>query len=388
VREELLSKQFVLMLLVQFSFGLAYSTFFLLPKYLSRELHASAAAIGTIASLALLSGVCAVPLIGAALDMRRLRVFMVSGALVNGLSAYAFAQVHAIGPTMYALRIINGISYALVFNANVTLATNLSPPHKLARAIGLCGAASMVSNAVAPWVAENLAESYGWQLVFELAAASALVAALFSLGVREPERGQSATPAASDAESPSALRIALEPARRGAFIGGAAAGAAFGVMFTFTQPYALALGATRVSGFFLGFTSCALIVRLFFGGLADHFGRQRVSFLALSGYGAVVAMTAFLRYPWLPVLGAGLGFAHGLLYPALNALAVQEVPPARRGGLITYFGGAFNSGFALCVFGFGFVAKAYGYPIVFLLCAALVGLALLGMPRPMRGVRV
>jgi len=52
VREELLSKQFVLMLLVQFSFGLGYSAFFLLPKYLSRELDAGAAAIGAIASMA------------------------------------------------------------------------------------------------------------------------------------------------------------------------------------------------------------------------------------------------------------------------------------------------------------------------------------------------
>ena len=103
--------------------------------------------------------------------------------MVNALSAYA--HVHEIGALMYALRIVNGFSHALVFNANVTFATNLSPPHKLARAIGLCGAASMLSNAVVPNVAESLADLYNWRLVFELAASAAFVAALLSLGVQE-----------------------------------------------------------------------------------------------------------------------------------------------------------------------------------------------------------
>ena len=53
-------------------------------------------------------------------------------------------------------------------------------------------------------------------------------------------------------------------------------GAAFGAMFTFSQPFALELGITRVRGFFIAYTAAALFSRLGIGGLADRVGRLRV----------------------------------------------------------------------------------------------------------------
>ena len=79
----LLSKPFVLMLCVQFCFGLSYSTFFLLPKFLARAFHANADTIGAVASTALFAGVMAVPFIGAIIDRHTRRSVIVLGALVN-----------------------------------------------------------------------------------------------------------------------------------------------------------------------------------------------------------------------------------------------------------------------------------------------------------------
>jgi MFS family permease len=381
--ELLFTRPFVLMLCVQFCFGLSFSTFFLLPKYLAREFHANASAIGAVAAIAMLAGVAATPFIGAAIDRGARRPAITYGALVNGLSGCAFAWIHAISLPLYALRVVHGISYALVFNALVTLAADLAPPKKLGQAIGLCGAAGMIANAIAPAIAEGIADHQGWGLVFLLAGSASLLATLLSLGIREPRLETLVTSQRTEAD-PSALSFVRDPRRVGAFVCIAAAGAAFGVMFTFTQPFALSLGASTVSSFFIGYTACALSVRLLLGALADNLGRRRVAFGALVLYGLVVCMTSQLRPGLLFLAGAGLGLAHGLLYPAINALAAEGVPRARRGAVMSYFSACFYGGFALCAFGLGFLAKAAGYPIVFVLSGVLVWSTLWFLPKPAR----
>jgi len=396
--ELLLTKPFVLLLCVQFCFGIAFSVFFLLPKYLAREFHASSAVIGAVAAISLLAGVAATPLLGAVIDRGARRPAIFYGALLNALCAAAFAAVHTISLGFYLLRAVQGVSYALVFNAIVTIAADLAPPKKLSQAIGLCGAAGMVANSIAPATAEIIADQRGWGLVFLLAAAAALLAALLSLGIREPRStSHSLTPASpantagtaspANTAGTSALALIADPKRTGAFLCVAAAGAAFGALFTFTQPLALSLGASKVSGFFLGYTLCALSVRLFLGSLADNVGRERVAFAALVLYGLDACMTTALRPSLLIALGAGLGLAHGLLYPALNAIAAEGVPRARRGAVMSYFSACFYGGFAVWVYGLGWLAKATGYELVFLLSGLLVWGSLFCLPRRDKGLQ-
>ncbi|MEO7032428.1 MAG: MFS transporter [Polyangiaceae bacterium] len=377
----LLTRPFMLMLSIQFCFALSYSSFFLLPKYLARQFNAGPAVIGAVAATALLAGVLAVPLIGALIDRGSRRHIIGLGATVNALSACGFALVHSISVPLYALRALHGISYALVFNAIVTWAADLAPPKKLSQAIGLAGAANTLANAVAPAGGEYIADHYGWAGVFLLGGGAAFIAALLAFGIREP-RAAASSLARAESTEPSALRHVLDPVRAGAFVCSFAAGSAFGVMFTFTQPYALLLGADKVSSFFVAYTACAMCMRLFLGSVADRIGRRPIAFVALALYGLVACVTSQLRPNLLFAVGALLGVAHGLLYPALNALAVEGVSRVRRGALMTYFLGCFNAGFAFWVMGMGYVAKAYGYPVLFVATGLLVWLSMSFLPKP------
>lgn len=374
---------FLLLLCVQFCFGLSYSTYFLLPKYLTREYHASADVIGAVASVASIAGVVATPWMGAWLDRGARRPFVTYGAILNGLTGFGFAWVHSTAWPIYALRIVNGVSYVLVFNAIVTMATDMAPPKKLSQAIGLCGAASMASNTVAPAVAEFVADHQGWSLVFLLAGGAALSASLLSRGLHDSRPVHSAAPSAE--AGPSALALLWEPSRRGTLICAAANGAAFGVMFTFTQPLALLQGANKVSAFFVGYTLTALVIRLGLGSLADTWGRRRLAFAALALYGLVAFMTAYLRPELLFLAGAGLGLSHGFLYPAINAMAAEGVPHARRGAVMSYFYGCFAAGFAFWVLALGVLARAHGYPLVFMLTGVLVWLSIPFLPKKQTG---
>jgi MFS family permease len=371
--ERLLSRQFVLLLALLVAFGFSFSLFFLLPKYLTLEHQAGARSIGWVTAAAMVSGMLCVPLVAAWIDRFPRRPFVVVSALVMGLASAGFALVDAVGTTMVVLRLIQGVAFTAVFNTVATQVTDLSPPRRLGQALGLFGVAMLSTNAVAPMIAEPLADRAGWTPVFLLSGISAAVAAGLALFIREqPE----VAPVSRRVTRPLASKRYL-----GVLAIGAVVGAALGTMFTFTQPFALEQGMSKVSGFFLGYTAAALIMRLGFGTVADRFGRQRVSASALLLYGAVVAATAGLRPGTLELIGALFGVAHGIFYPAITALAVEGIPRTQRGTVLTYFNGAFNTGVGVSVAALGLVAEAYGYPIVFVAVGVLTLVSAIGLFR-------
>ena len=67
-----------------------------------------------------------------------------------------------------------------------------------------------------------------------------------------------------------------------------------------------------------------------------------------------------------PVFGAALGVAHGLFYPAYNALAVESIGVHERGKLIGLFQAGFNLGSSCGALALGELAERAGYPAVYL----------------------
>jgi MFS family permease len=110
-----------------------------------------------------------------------------------------------------------------------------------------------------------------------------------------------------------------------------------------------------------------------------------VALASLVLYGIVVCLTSRLRPHLLFASGAGLGLAHGLLYPSINALAAEGVPRARRGAVMSYFFGCFGAGSALWVLSMGVIARSFGYPVVFLATGVLVWSAIAFLPKKATG---
>ena len=149
-------------------------------------------------------------------------------------------------------------------------------------------------------------------------------------------------------------------------------GVALGAMFTFHQPFALELGMTHVRSFFVAYAASAVVMRVGFGGLIDRAGRRRVVLVTLALYAVVVAGMSALEPGWLGLFGAGLGVAHGLFYPAYNALAVEGLGEHERGKLIGLFQAGFNVGSSCGTFALGELAERAGYPAVFWVAAGCV----------------
>src|SRR5690606_25181066 len=142
-----------------------------------------------------------------------------------------------------------------------------------------------------PALAELLAHRHGWPWMFYMAIVWGIVSigATLALGEHKAQKltsGERRGGLYELLQSPTARQIALLMATTGA---------GFGTVFTFYQPYALSLGITHVSSFFVSYAVFALTTRLGLMARIERYGRREASAVSMLVYAAGVAGTAFLR---------------------------------------------------------------------------------------------
>lgn len=361
LEKPLMTRAFLVLLITQTCFGMSFSAFFLLPKYLKLVLGATDLQIGTLSAVGAAAGVFAFPIVGWLNDRFGRKPFILFGSIVMTLTALSMLYITQVGLALYFVRMLQGIAFALVFNSATTLVSDKVSPAYLGRALAVFGASMLSTNALSPAVAEWIADQHGWPTVFWFSIAWGVLATLCAPLVREDARGASAA-----GPRPSMFAVLNEPRARRVALLIATGGAGFGTIFIFHQPYAISLGIKQVSGFFVAYAVFALSVRLIVIGHVDRWGRQRVSAIALFVYAIAVAGTAFLRPGLLEAIGAVMGLAHGVFYPVFNALAIEGVALSQRGSMMALYHGGFNAGMALALVGGGAIAERFGYPALFL----------------------
>jgi MFS family permease len=372
MRPRLLTRSFSVLLVAQACFGYAFSSFFLLPKYLVLALSASPEQIGYVTATHGVAAVVLLPLMGAAVDRFGRRGFLTAGALVMAVASLGFVFVDSVGPLIYALRAVQALAFAMAFAAGATLAVDEAPPERVGQAIGVFGLTFLAMNSVAPAVVEEVAARIDWSTAFATAAAGALLCAALSRRIRE-RRGK----LDGGEPVPGLLEVARRPSQLRILVIIGLAGTGWCAIFWFHQPYALQLGIERLRSFFITYAAVAVTVRVGFGHLMDRWGHRRVSLLALALYASVVLSVVELRAIGLVAIGAGMGVAHGVFYPAFNAVALDEAGARERGKVMALFQAAFNAGFSGGAAGFGLLAARAGYPAVFETAAGCLLVALL-----------
>ncbi len=371
-RPPLFTSKFIALLLTQLCFGYAFSSFFLLPKYLATEYHANAQDIGNVMGAFGLSSVFLVPLVGHWIDRGKRRQYLIWGCVVFVFASAGFYFVDGIGWPIIFLRILQGVAFSLTFVTANTLIVDHAAPERLGQAVGVFGAAMLSMNAIGPAITEPFAAAYGWKPVFMFSSIVAMGAVALSLRVSErptlPAPGTHIPEFAEVLRQTGILRISSV-----GFIGGVA----FGCMMTFQQPFALELGIESISRFFLAYAAAALFVRLFLGSWVDGERRFLVMTVSALVYSfAVFWMSQLARWNF-EIIGLVFGLAHGLLFPILITIALEQVGEHARGKMTGLFHGSFNFGMSAGVAVLGIVARRHGYPIIFVISGALVAGALL-----------
>ena len=358
------------LLAAQACFGIAYSTFLILPKFLAVNLGAGPAAVGWVMATASLANVLSVRPVawvavrwGGRRTLALASLFMAAGAL-------GFAAVRSVGPLAIFCRALQGLGWALMFSASGALVLALAPAGRLGQAIALHGSSNLITNAIGPALAEPGIALFGPTPVFAGAAAVAVVGAWLCSRIH-PGSG---APRDGSPQRPSA---AVPPSRYLLWVG-LVLGIGCGTMLTFHQPLALLRGIGRVSDFLVAYTAGAVGVRLLFGRFIDQVGPRRVAFGSFLVYGLVIMATASLAPGTLSIYGGVFGLAHGLFWPSFLSIVLQTAPPGARERSLGRVNAAFNGG-VVSVAALGLLAERAGYKVVFVPVGALVTATALGL---------
>ncbi len=371
-RTEWADPRFRRLLLVQSTFGYAFSALLVAPKYAVTSLHATPREIGALAACTGIAVVAATPVVGRALDRGGARFVMIAGTGLLAVATLLFARTTEMGPFIYGLRALHGVASAAIMGSTGAFVTLFAPAERHGRAFGTASSASLVMNAAGPAATEYLAGSWGWRVAFQVAGSIALAGVAVALAL--PNARSSAPSPSSSLAGPVERKSADASGWRAIGAGAFAAGVGFGMISTFTQPYALSLGGQNVAALFVGYTVTVLIVRVGLGGLVDRFGRQQSALVALMLYAFVTAGAAALRPGGMFVLGLGFGVAHGLVWPALSALAVERSARARAPSALARLYALFCSGAFVTVWVGGWLVGAVGYEVAFLATSLAVAL--------------
>lgn len=379
--QRLFTSAFVRVLGMQAAYGFSFSLFFLLPKYLA-TLGESPARIGFVMGGFGVACILTIPFLAPLVTRLGRRGALMAATTLLAAAGLAFALLPNPGLMAIPLRAAEGVTWTIMFSTAVALTADIAPPDRLAQAIGLAGAASLIMNAVAPAIGEPLADAFGFRWVFFLAALAALAAALLARRLlipttTSPGRSHSGpVRATTEGHGPASVSAGDEllVGRMAIYVVFALSGLAFSVLFTFLGPFALSQGMKAIRSFFVAYTTAALAVRVVGGRLADRLGHRLIAATALFLYGCVVASTGLLAPHHLVVLGLGFGLAHGALYPALMALLINLAPSARRPRILGLANGAMSIGIS-SVFPAGLLVARAGYPATFAVAGGLVALA-------------
>jgi MFS family permease len=352
----------VRILLVQFCSGVAYSTFFLLPRYLLAERKDAAWLLGATQGAFAIASLALTPFVGQWLDTggrkRVLHMSLCLGTLSYGL--FGFFEQPLL---LIALRAVHGVAFAMTFNASAALTADVAPLPLRARAIGYFGSSGMIATALGPPVGEWIGVHLGWQFTFCQASLWALIGLALARGIATPEGARQ--PPGNDE-----LRY-TRPLLLG-YLGGFALGAGVAVTQNYGPALLLGLGGTATAPLFVAFMIGAIVQRVLFGFVPDKLGAGPAASASLLVYGIGLLAMALAGTPSLVItLALLVGVAHGTAYPALSALTLRGVSTTRRGRVTAQLTGAFSLGLALGTAGLAPLADSVGFrPLI--ACGAVV----------------
>jgi MFS family permease len=350
-----------------------------IPLYL-HALGAPAAVIGLILATFSVTSVASRPFVGYVTDRWSLLAMMGLGALVLGLTGFAFLVplVPLVGLTMFC----RGFAWATFNTASYTLLAHLAPPTRRAQASGCFtlfqGSGHAVPPAIAVWLIGL--PGAGFVAVFVLSGLLGLASALCSRGIRWDRPPAEHVPARAEgaAHKPSGLAAFYD---RDVLLAAALLGCvtlAHPASSAFLPLLALERGLTHVDWYYIAGAVTGVSMNLVAGWLSDRLGRgvtRAGGFLACMS-GLFLVLIAFSDAP-LVVGGALLGAGQTWVTVASMAVAIDRGDPRRRGAGMATYSAAYSTGQGTGALISGVIADLSGYGAIYVGAVAVLGAGLL-----------
>jgi predicted MFS family arabinose efflux permease len=327
-REPLWTNNFLKIWLVNFSIAMwAFILIVIFPFYIT-DLGGTEMTVGLAAGGFALTCIFMRPLAGWLLDNRSR-----SGLLKSGMIGLAVITVlFLVAPVLslaVVLRLVSGFVFSGVGTATNTNACDIVPKSRFSEGMAFLGLSNTLASALGPALGLLVMVHYGFNTAFIAIAVLALAAAGIThrLTYKKIDRSV-ARPDSSRLKLSDLFNVTALPAS--VLVMYATAG--FGGVSAFIALYGQLSGVGSSGLFFLLMAVGTGSTRLFSGRLADKKGEKPMVLLGnccfLQGY---LLLSLFESSAAYYLSGLFLGMASGLLYPAMQAMAVRIVPPEKRG---------------------------------------------------------
>jgi MFS family permease len=365
-REPLLTARFVVVVTSGIFYFMALGALLpVVPRYVDKELGGNDVAVGVAVGALAVGAILLRPLAGRLGDRFGRRVLMVGGALMVAVTAASAGIVESLA-WLIATRFAMGLGEACFFVGGTTMATDLAPESRRGEAVSYWSVAVWTGLGFGPVLGEALLGGTRYDLVWLVAGASALVAALIALCTKE-------------------TRVVHEHADRGRLIAPAAvrpgiilAATLIGItgFSVFLPLYGPEIGVDDVGLVFLVYGIVVLGVRIIGAKLPDRLGPVPAASIAI-GSTAIGLGIAAAWHSAAGIFAAALVIAVGssFLYPAALLLSLRGVPEHQRASVVGTLSAFFDFAGGASGIILGAVAAVSSYQGAFGVSAGLAALA-------------
>jgi MFS family permease len=323
----LVTGRFLIVTLATFCYFLGLGSLLpTMPTYVEDQLGGNGFEVGLVVGSFAVSAALVRPWAGRIGDRYGRMILLSGGSLLVALTTLGYSAVDTI-PALVALRLVTGLGEAAVFVGAATATQDMAPPHRRGEAASYFSVALYSGLALGPALGEHLADTSGYDRVWQVAALASLLAAVLGLGTpvhhAVPDQGPRPLLHPAALGPGFVLMLGLIP-----FTGFAA----------FLSVYGPDIGLEDTAPVFFAYAGLVLAIRIFGAKLPDRLGWRRASTIALVSVatgGVVVGVWASVAAVWIAALCLAVGMS--LLYPALFSAALDAVPDHERSQAVGTF---------------------------------------------------
>ncbi|MEM3394387.1 MAG: MFS transporter, partial [Candidatus Methanomethylicia archaeon] len=325
------------------------------------SLGADAVIIGLLSSITSAVTILLRPYAGLIVDRGKRFETLILGTMLSCIATLIYFSSNNIW--MFAIgRIFSGLAAAFFMPASISTAIDLSPPDRIGETLGWRSTMFGVSQLLGPGIGGYLADLIGLRNTFIINflfafSALMLIYAVSRLTPREFIKRNEASNGFKD------IKKLLKINFIGAMIAVVFHAMAVSAIGTFLPAYYVSIGfGTSIYGLYSSINGGAsIITRATSGRIADKHGSITVSSLGaiIMTFGYIVLNISPL--PPIAFLAAILiGIGTGLWVPAIQLLALGDIPSEIRGFGSGIYSIAFDAGFLIGPIIFGFMIKSLG----------------------------
>ena len=266
--------------------------------------------------------------------------------------------------SVYLLRLLQGIVFAMGTTAAATLAALLLPPSRKGEGIGYFAVSTNLAMVLGPLLGLVVMERFGAQAMFIFLTGLALLTIWVSN--RKQLCSEIVLPSGNVRKGWRLQDFVECRSLPMAMLGGLVF-FAYGGILTFIPLYAKSLGmSTETSLFFVVFAAVIVVTRPLIGRVFDRMGPDFTVYPGFLFFGAgLLIFSRIQTTTGLLAAAAVLGAGFGALSPAFQTLAIQSAAPERAGvATATYFW-SLDISVGLAAVVLSLVAERFGYSFMY-----------------------